>query len=89
MVGLISHKSPAVFVDWVTVSFVPRSGTRRFRSEVIKCRDRHVARYRISGPRPLLWTYNMILTLLRKPPIERVTYYDTILEQLLFLSLSF
>jgi len=54
MVGLISHKSPAVFVDWVTVSFVPRSGTRRFRSEVIKCRDRHVARYRISGPRPLL-----------------------------------
>lgn len=54
IVGLISHKSPAVFVDWVTVSFVPRSGTRRFRSKVIKCRDRQVAQYRISRPRPFL-----------------------------------
>lgn len=52
IVGLISHKSSAVFVDWVTVSFVPRPETHRFRSEVIKCRDRHVDRYRISPPRP-------------------------------------
>lgn len=67
IVGLISHKSPVVFVDWVTVSFVPRSERHRFRSEVIKCRDRHVARYRISRPHPLLQTCgNMILTLSRK-----------------------